>query len=87
MKELISKGNKRVAFITGGTSGIGAAYAEAFAAKGYNLVLVSLDSPLVTKSLIDSLEERYGITVVMLKANLSSEGDIKMWERFIRTPF
>jgi short-subunit dehydrogenase len=84
MHELISHENKRTVLITGGTSGIGAAYATAFAAKGYDLVLVSIESPSITRSIIDSLEKRYDSTVVSLTADLSKDRDIKLLERFIK---
>jgi hypothetical protein len=57
------KSTGNTALITGGTSGIGAAYALAFGTQGYDLVLVGLDIPAETKKSLESLVEEHDITV------------------------
>jgi short-subunit dehydrogenase len=70
------------ALITGGTSGIGAAYAEAFAARGYDLVLVGLESGTNVETRVDSLKKAYGVNAVTLRADLSKESEIKTVSHF-----
>ena len=70
------------ALITGGTSGIGAAYAEAFAARGYDLLLVGLESGTDVEALADSLEKAHGVSVVAIRADLSKEREIRALSRF-----
>lgn len=58
------------ALITGGTSGIGAAFAHALATRGYDLVLVARDEDRL-KELGTDLQRQYGVTVDLLPADLS----------------
>jgi short-subunit dehydrogenase len=76
-----SQGN--TALITGGTNGIGAAFALAFGALGYNLVLVGLEVPSETRKSLESLVEEHNITATIYKADLATERDIVIIERLI----
>lgn len=76
-------GSGNAALITGGTSGIGAAYAMAFGAQGYDLVLVGLEVPSETRRSLESLVEEHGITATIYKADLATERDIVIIERLI----
>lgn len=71
------------AFITGASSGIGATYAERFARRGHNLVLVARD-----KSRLDKLAERLRaeshVTVEVLPADLTSPADLAALETRLR---
>jgi 3-hydroxybutyrate dehydrogenase len=53
---------KRVALITGGTSGIGLEMARQFAGSGYRLVLNGLEKD--GESLCESLAREYGVPVL-----------------------
>lgn len=63
------------ALITGGTSGIGAAFAEALAARGVDLVLVARDEGRLTDS-ATRLASTHGITVDTLRADLAVRADV-----------
>lgn len=70
-------------FITGASSGIGAAYAERFAYRGHDLVLVARD-----KSRLDTLATRlraeYHVAVDVLPADLTRQTDLSGLEDRLR---
>ncbi|GAB3563669.1 SDR family NAD(P)-dependent oxidoreductase [Spelaeicoccus albus] len=63
------------ALITGGTSGIGLAFAKALASDGYDLVLVAR-TPTTLAEIKSELEREYGITAETLAADLSKRPDL-----------
>lgn len=69
--------------ITGASSGIGATYAERFAQRGHDLVLVARD-----KSRLDTLAARlrqeHGVAVDVLQADLTQQADLAVVEARLR---
>ena len=63
--------NPRTALITGASSGIGAAFAEVFAAEGFDLVITARREDRL-RALAASLAQRYQCRVHVIVADLSA---------------
>lgn len=83
MGALFSKNQGGTAFITGASSGIGAAFAELLAREGLNCVMVARRTD-VLKELAASLAETHNVSVEVLTADLSTAAGIAAAERRIR---
>lgn len=64
------------ALITGPTSGIGRAFADALAAQGHDLLLVSRDSTRLAE-VAQELQSRYGVSVRAEQADLTVRSEIE----------
>ncbi|MGH6808195.1 MAG: SDR family NAD(P)-dependent oxidoreductase [Ensifer adhaerens] len=69
--------------ITGASSGIGAAYAERFARRGHDLVLVARDLTRM-EALATRLRQESGVTVDIRQADLTEPGDLTAIETRLR---
>lgn len=69
--------------ITGASSGIGATYAERFARRGHNLVLVARDKARLD-SLAGRLRAESNVTVEVLQADLTNTDDLSNLETRLR---
>ena len=69
--------------ITGASSGIGATYAERFARRGHDLVLVARDKTRLD-ALAKRLQEEHGVTVGVLQADLTESADLAAVEARLR---
>ena len=65
---------KRIAVITGATSGIGAAYARRFAQEGYDLILTGRRTDII-ESEAEEIRKVYGTEVEVITADLSYESE------------
>jgi len=63
------------ALVTGGTSGIGAAFARTFAERGDNLVLVARDQTRLDETAA-ALRHAFGVDVETVSADLSNRDDV-----------
>ena len=73
------------ALITGGTSGIGAAFASAFAARNLDLVLVARDTERLNQVAAD-LHTRFGVDVEVLSADLGDRGELDLVAQRVADP-
>ena len=63
-------GNPRTTLVTGASAGIGAAFAEVFAAEGFDLVITARREDRL-RDLADSIRRRHGTRVDVIAADLS----------------
>ncbi|MDN3219723.1 SDR family NAD(P)-dependent oxidoreductase [Pseudomonas nunensis] len=69
--------------ITGASTGIGATYAERFAQRGHNLVLVARDKNRLD-ALSSRLRESYGVAIDVIQADLTQITDLATVEARLR---
>ena len=69
--------------ITGASSGIGATYAERFAHRGHDLVLVARDAARL-EALARRLREESGVAVDVLPSDLTQAADLSILETRLR---
>jgi short-subunit dehydrogenase len=74
---------KPAVLITGASTGIGAVYADRFARRGHNLVLVARDLSRLDQ-LADRLRRDNGVNVDVLRADLTNEHDVEVIEARLR---
>ncbi|MEJ1116990.1 SDR family oxidoreductase [Phyllobacterium sp. CCNWLW109] len=69
--------------ITGASTGIGAAYAERFAGRGHDLVLVARDLARL-ETLAFRLRQEYGVAIDIIRADLTQPGELATVETRLR---
>lgn len=74
---------KPAVLITGASTGIGAVYADRFAHRGHDLVLVARDTARMA-ALAERLRGETGVQVEIVKADLSVEADVERVEQRLR---
>ncbi|GEP03925.1 SDR family NAD(P)-dependent oxidoreductase [Methylobacterium oxalidis] len=75
--------SKPAVLVTGASSGIGAAYADRFARRGHDLVLVARDADRL-ESLAARLRAEAGVAVDILRADLTERADLARVEARLR---
>ena len=71
--------SRPTALVTGGTAGLGLAFAEALASRGHDLVLVARDGTRLA-SVAAELSARHGVAVDVLVADLSDREQLRVVE-------
>jgi uncharacterized protein len=74
----------QTALVTGASSGIGAAYADRFAKRGYDLVLVARDRTRM-ETLAERLRRETGVSIDILQVDLTNAGELAQVEERLRT--
>ena len=74
----------QIALVTGASGGVGAVYADRFAKRGYDLVLVARDRNRM-EALAARLRRENGVTVDILQADLTHADDLAQVEERLRT--
>ena len=67
---------RKVALVTGGAKGIGAAICEELASKGFNVVINYLTSKDEAKALANKLMVKYTVQVLTIKCDVSKEKEV-----------
>ncbi|MGJ5220444.1 SDR family NAD(P)-dependent oxidoreductase, partial [Bradyrhizobium oligotrophicum] len=75
---------KGTVLITGASSGIGAVYADRFAARGHDLILVARNQDRLT-AIADKLTTRHGVKVKTMVADLTARDDLAKVEAVLAT--
>lgn len=70
--------------ITGASSGIGAVYADRFAARGHDLILVARNRARLD-AVAETLSGRHGVTVQVVAADLASAEGLREVEAILKT--
>ncbi|WP_113023942.1 SDR family NAD(P)-dependent oxidoreductase [Aquitalea palustris] len=70
-------------FITGASSGIGATYAERFARRGHNLIIVARDKSRL-EALATRLRAEHQVSVEVLQADLTNTAELSVLEARLR---
>jgi len=69
-------GVRKLALITGASRGIGKAIAEAFASKGYDLILTCISSIQILQEFASYLEKKYGIFCSSTQINAGNYAEV-----------
>ena len=75
---------KKAVLVTGGSRGLGASIARVFAQYNYNVIINYKESDILANNLKKELESNYNIEVLLVKADISREEEVrKMFQSII----
>jgi NAD(P)-dependent dehydrogenase (short-subunit alcohol dehydrogenase family) len=77
----------KVAVVTGSTSGIGLAYARAFAGAGANIVLNGIGAPADVEKTRTAIEDDFGVKAIYSPANMAEPVEIANMISFAERTF
>jgi short-subunit dehydrogenase len=75
--------DKKVAFISGATSGLGAAFARHFAQQGYDLILTGHPDDKISLD-VEGLKIKNEVKIEIILADLANENDVTRLEEIIK---
>ena len=78
---------RKVALVTGGAKGIGAAIATELAATNHDVVINFLTSRKEAVSLLEKLSKQYGVNVLAIQCDVSKENEVDEMVKEIETKF
>lgn len=76
--------SKKIALVTGASSGIGAIYADRLAARGYDLLLIARRADRL-EALCDQLAKTHGVKAEPIVADLTNDQDVARIETLVAT--
>src|ERR1700754_3698699 len=79
-----SSDTKPIAVISGASSGIGAVYADRFAARGYDVILVARRADRL-QALAQTISQVHHVNAEVVIADLANESDLARVERILAT--
>ncbi|CAN7280981.1 3-hydroxybutyrate dehydrogenase [Mesorhizobium sp. LjRoot246] len=68
---------RKTAVVTGSTSGIGLAIAQALAAEGHNIVVNSFSDTAADHAIADSIAKQHGVKTAYIKADMSKSAECR----------
>lgn len=68
---------KKTVLVTGGSRGLGASIARVFAQYNYNVIINYKENDILANNLKKELESNYNIEVLLVKADISREEEVK----------
>ena len=74
---------RKVALVTGGAKGIGAAFCKELAANNFDVVINYLTSEKEAESLASELTFKYGVNALVFKCDVSKEDEVNSMVEFI----
>jgi len=74
---------RKVALVTGGAKGIGAAIVSELAATNHDVVINYLTSKVEAESLAKELSDKYGVVVLTCKCDVSNEEEVNSMIKFV----
>jgi uncharacterized protein len=82
--DMTTSDQKKIAVVTGASSGIGAVYADRLAGRGYDLILVARRVDRL-EALAKSITDKHGAKVEVVAADLEKDADLARVEKILAT--